>query len=165
MRKRRAVYSTAREGRIRAHIRGSASYPDIQGTVTMSAMGPGTWVEVDIQGLPAYVPARGTARPVGPFGFHLHEGGTCTPTEGPAAFSDAGGHFNPDNQPHGNHAGDFPVLFSNHGRARMAFYTDRFTPREAIGRAVIIHLNPDDYITQPAGNSGPRIACGIVGEE
>ncbi|NLG83160.1 MAG: superoxide dismutase family protein, partial [Firmicutes bacterium] len=65
-------------------------------------------------------------------------------------------------QPHGNHAGDFPVLFSNHGRARMGFFTDRFKVVDVVGRAAIIHENPDDYRTQPAGASGRRLACGVI---
>jgi Cu-Zn family superoxide dismutase len=77
-------------------------------------------------------------------------------------FMDAGSHWNPDNQPHGNHAGDFPVLFSNNGQAKMKFFTDRFKVRDVIGKTVIIHQSPDDYRTQPSGNSGKRLACGII---
>lgn len=70
--------------------------------------------------------------------------------------------YNEDTLPHGNHIGDFPVLFSNNGYARMSFFTDKFKPEDIIGRSVIIHQNPDDYRTQPAGNSGKRIACGVI---
>jgi DNA invertase Pin-like site-specific DNA recombinase len=69
---------------------------------------------------------------------------------------------NEGTQPHGNHAGDFPVLFSNNGYTYMKFFTDKFKPGDVIGRAVIIHENPDDYRTQPSGNSGKRIACGVI---
>lgn len=64
--------------------------------------------------------------------------------------------------PHGNHAGDFPVLFSNNGRAFMCFFTDRFRVRDIVGKAVIIHQNPDDYRSQPSGNAGKRLACGVI---
>lgn len=64
--------------------------------------------------------------------------------------------------PHGNHAGDFPVLFSNNGYARMSFFTDKFRVRDIIGRSVMIHENPDDYRSQPPGDSGKRIACGVI---
>ena len=69
---------------------------------------------------------------------------------------------NEDTQPHGNHIGDFPVLFSNNGYTRMRFFTDKFKPEDIIGRSVIIHENPDDYRTQPSGNSGKRIGCGVI---
>jgi Cu-Zn family superoxide dismutase len=64
--------------------------------------------------------------------------------------------------PHGNHAGDFPVLFSNDGYARMTFFTNKFTVAQVIGKAVIIHESPDDNKTQPAGAAGRRLACGVV---
>ncbi|RYD04324.1 hypothetical protein N752_15890 [Desulforamulus aquiferis] len=70
----------------------------------------------------------------------------------------------PHQSAHGNHAGDFPVLFSNDGYAKMCFFTNKFTPSEAIGHSVIIHRNPDDYRTQPAGDSGKRLACGVITE-
>lgn len=65
-------------------------------------------------------------------------------------------------QPHGNHAGDFPVLFSNNGSSRMSFFTSKFKVADIIGRSVIIHESPDDYRTQPAGNSGRKLACGVI---
>lgn len=68
------------------------------------------------------------------------------------------------NQPHGNHAGDFPVLFSNNGYSRMIFFTDKFEAEEVIGKSVIIHENPNDYRSQPSGNAGKRIACGVIEE-
>jgi Cu-Zn family superoxide dismutase len=74
----------------------------------------------------------------------------------------AGDHWNPTLQPHGNHAGDFPALISNHGRAYMTFFTDKFRVADVIGKAVIIHQSPDDFRTQPAGAAGKRLACGII---
>jgi Cu-Zn family superoxide dismutase len=77
-------------------------------------------------------------------------------------FEASGGHWNPTTQPHGNHAGDFPVLVASNGRAVMCFVLDRFRAADVIGKSVVIHENPDDYRTQPAGNSGKRIACGVI---
>src|SRR5690625_3889293 len=105
--------------------------PGVEGTVTFRNVRGGTMVTVDISGLPEYSP--GTP-PVGPHGFHIHEGSSCEVGDADNPFQSAGGHWNPDGQPHGNHAGDFPVLFSKGGRARMNFTTNRFTVDE-IGRA------------------------------
>lgn len=63
---------------------------------------------------------------------------------------------------HPNHKGDLPVLFSSEGDAFMVFCTNRFRVSDVIGRTVIVHLSPDDYTSQPAGNSGERIACGVI---
>jgi Cu/Zn superoxide dismutase len=118
------------------------------------------YVRADINGLPSNRK----------FGFHVHEKGDCS-----GDFSGAGGHFNPGGKAHGpqdspdHHAGDLPNLESNgEGVANSTFTTDQLTvspgPNSVVGRAVIIHEKPDDYRTQPAGNSGPRIACGVIRE-
>ncbi len=118
------------------------------------------YVRADINGLP----------PNRKFGFHIHEKGDCT-----GDFSGAGGHFNPGGKPHGpqnspdHHVGDLPNLESNgEGVAVWSFVSDQLTvspgPNSVVGRAVIIHEKPDDYRTQPAGNSGARIACGVIRE-
>ena len=145
-----------------ANIQGSSIAPQITGIVTFRDVQGGTIVGANIQNLPEFIPAQNGKQPIGPFGFHIHEFGKCEPYDEQNPFSAAGGHWNPDNQPHGNHAGDFPVLFSNHGIARICFFTDKFKPESVLGRAVIIHENPDDYRSQPAGNSGRRIACGLI---
>jgi Cu-Zn family superoxide dismutase len=145
-----------------ARIKGGPLAPEITGIVIFRDVSGGTEVYADIAGLPSYRPAGNGTQPVGPHGFHIHESGSCEVGDAKDPFKAAGGHWNPTNQPHGNHAGDFPVLFSNNGRVRMCFFTDRFKPREAIGKTVIIHENPDDYRTQPAGNAGKRLACGVI---
>ncbi|NLW63856.1 MAG: superoxide dismutase family protein [Syntrophomonadaceae bacterium] len=144
-----------------ADVRGGPLAPDIRGVVTFRDVPGGVWVSVDITGLPSYRPADG-GNPIGPHGFHIHENGTCAVGDPQEPFTAAGEHWNPTNQPHGNHAGDFPVLFSNNGRAKMRFFTNRFKVRDVIGKAIIVHQNPDDYRTQPAGNAGRRLACGII---
>lgn len=150
-------------GQAAADIVGGPLAPEIAGRVWFRNVKGGTMVTVAVDGLPAYRPAMNGQPPIGPHGFHLHERGCCDAGDPERPFRCAGEHFNPTGQPHGNHAGDFPVLFSNHGRAEMCFFTDKFRVKDILGRSVIIHENPDDYRSQPAGNSGRRLACGIVG--
>ena len=76
--------------------------------------------------------------------------------------TNAGTHFNPNNCKHPHHVGDLEPLFENKGYAYYSFITNRFTINEIIGRSVIIHDNPDDFTTQPSGNSGNKIACGMI---
>lgn len=146
-----------------AIVQGGPLAPEINGMVRFMDVPGGTWVSVEINsGLPRYRPAVGEEDPVGPHGFHIHEFGDCQVGDPENPFMAAGEHWNPNSQPHGNHAGDFPVLFSNGGRAKMCFFTDRFKVQDVVGRSVIIHLNPDDYRTQPAGDTGKRLACGVI---
>lgn len=134
---------------ITAIIKGSEKYPKIIGTVTFRPHMNGSWISANISGLP------GNSF----LGFHLHEEGVCDKQND---FQSAGGHYNPTDKKHPNHAGDFPVLLSNNGIAQLEFYTDRFTPQDAIGKSVVVHDDADDFRTDPAGRSGDRIACGVV---
>ncbi len=144
-----------------ANIAGSADFPNVTGSVRFYTAPGGTIVDANFDGLPPM--SLPTAVPqVGPFGFHVHEGAACTPTAGATAFSDAGGHYNPTNQPHPLHAGDLPVVFPNNGYGYLRTYTDRFTPAEVVGRTMVVHEMPDDFRTQPAGDSGMRMACGPI---
>lgn len=77
-------------------------------------------------------------------------------------FANAMAHYDPEGCPHPYHAGDMPPLFGNNGFAFSAFITDRFSIREIIDKTVIIHSAPDDFMTQPSGNSGAKIACGVI---
>lgn len=147
---------------VRARMQGGPLAPTLSGSVLFKDVPGGTEVVVEVLGLPLYQPAEECHPPIGPHGFHIHVYGNCTIGDPSDPFQAAGGHWNPDNQPHGNHAGDFPVLFSNNGYALMAFFTNRFKPADVLGRSVVIHLSPDDYRSQPAGNSGKRLACGII---
>lgn len=148
--------------RAMAQVVGGPLAPNIRGTVIFEETPGGTLVSAEFYGLPTYKPASNGNAPVGPLGFHLHENGTCDVGNEEKPFEAAGGHWNPTSQPHGNHAGDFPVIFSNNGYARMEFFTNKFKVDQVIGKTVIIHENPDDYRTQPAGAAGRRIACGVV---
>jgi Cu-Zn family superoxide dismutase len=151
------------ENTVRAYVRGGPLAPRLKGTVIFKDVPGGTEVLAEIFGLPSYSPGTGDKAPIGPHGFHIHEHGICEVGDPDNPFLAAGGHWNPDNQPHGNHAGDFPVLFSHNGYALMAFFTNRFKPADVVGRSVIIHQNPDDYRSQPSGNAGKRLACGVIG--
>ncbi|WP_198314479.1 superoxide dismutase family protein [Chitinibacter sp. GC72] len=110
-------------------------------------------------------------KPNGEHGFHIHETGDCSKMD----FSSAGGHFNPGKVKHGqqdseHHLGDLANLKADaNGRVMvemmlMDFSLNPKADHSIIGRAVVIHANPDDYMSQPAGNSGPRIACGVISE-
>jgi Cu-Zn family superoxide dismutase len=101
-------------------------------------------------------------------GFHLHEKGDCSSGDGMST----GGHWNPDNTPHGpqtapHHAGDMPSLTADaSGNAKATFTLDNLTVasgmRSVVGRGLIVHKDPDDYKTQPTGNAGARLACAVV---
>lgn len=136
---------------------GSSNYPDIRGTVRFFSAEKGTLIAVEANGLPTSENA--CESPV--LGFHIHSGVSCSGNE-TDPFADALTHYNPNNCQHPYHAGDMPPLFSNNGYAFMIFLTDRFKIDEIIGKTVIIHSMPDDFTTQPSGNSGMKIACGIV---
>jgi len=92
------------------------------------------------------------------FAFHIHVGDSCK-GEG---FSKTGGHYNPQGKLHPNHAGDLPPLLSCNGKAYLAVMTNRFSLQEVIGRTAVIHGGVDDFSTQPAGNAGEKIACGVI---
>lgn len=140
-----------------AKITGSKKYPEIYGWVRFYQTARGVLVKTEIRGLPHSGEKCGERV----FGFHIHDGTSCREGEN-GDFPDSGAHFNPYGCPHPQHAGDLPPLFGNGGLALSAFLTDRFTVDEVIGKAVIIHAMPDDMITQPSGNSGEKIACGII---
>jgi len=109
----------------------------------------------------------------GSHGIHFHAVGLC---EGAASFSTAGGHYNPLNKEHGlarpagPHAGDAPnIVAGPDGRATVSFTTDRVTLTpgsttlfDADGSALVVHAAADDQVSQPSGNSGARVACGVV---
>ena len=140
----------------KANIKGSSNYPDLHGVVTFKQMSKGVLVTAEIYGLPYEDKCNS-----GIFAFHIHNGTNCTGNE-TDPFSDADGHYYPNGCPHPYHAGDLPPLFGNHGYAYMSVLTDRFTVKEIIGKVIIIHAQPDDFKTQPAGNAGVKIACGKI---
>jgi Cu-Zn family superoxide dismutase len=102
-------------------------------------------------------------------GFHVHEKGDCSSGDGMSA----GGHLNPNGKPHGppggeHHAGDLPSLKADASgaatvRAQVAGTVLGSGAGDLAGKALIVHAGPDDYVTQPTGNSGARIACAVIG--
>lgn len=122
----------------------------LRGVVKFYAVPRGTLVAAEIMGLPE--------TDTGFFAFHIHEGGDC----GGPGFRDTGGHFNPLDRLHPEHAGDLPPLLSSHGRGTLVVETGRFTPREIVGRTVVIHEGADDFHSQPAGNAGRKLGCGVI---
>ena len=143
-----------------AEIMGIEAYPDIHGMAYFFDVYEGTILMVEVYGLPDEAqPEDGQF-----FGLHIHEGNACTgEIEDP--LKNTGGHFNPENIEHPQHKGDLPPLLSVHGAAWMAVYSGRFHPEDVIGRTLVIHLYPDDFQTQPSGDSGMKIACGVIREQ
>ncbi len=130
----------------------------VTGLVTFVQEGDGVTGRADVTGL---VPGQ-------EHGFHIHDKGDCSAPDGMSA----GGHFNPTSQPHGapnenHHGGDMPALKADgSGKASARFHLRGVTvadgPTSIAGRAIIVHKDPDDYKTQPTGNSGARLACGVI---
>ena len=132
----------------------------VRGVVTFVQQSPGVAaVTVRVSGL----------KPGQEHGFHLHDKGDCSSGDGMSA----GGHFNPASKPHGpqdadHHAGDLPALKADaNGIAAVNFtikgvLVGTCEANDVIGHGLIVHAAPDDYATQPTGNSGARIACGVI---
>lgn len=106
-------------------------------------------------------------RPI--YAMHIHDydeegekGGDPTGGESGCRWEVIGAHFDPENCQHPYHAGDLPPLFANDGMAWNLVLTDRFSLEQIIGEAVIIHDKQDDFTSQPSGNSGEKIACGLI---
>lgn len=131
------------------------------GMVTFEQEEDGVDMEVHVTGMPP-----------GVHGIHIHQTGTCTPPD----FTSAGGHYNPTNRNHGfespggPHAGDLRnITVGPNGTGHFELENERVTITagpatlfDADGSAVVVHAGPDDYATDPSGNSGARIACGVV---
>ena len=142
-----------RKPNAKAIIKGSEKYPNISGKVLFFKEKNAVLVHAEIIGLPN--------NETGFFGFHIHEGTDCKDT----GFTNTKGHLNPENLPHPLHMGDLPPLLSCNGNASTTVRTCRFRVKEIIGRTVVIHYGTDDFRTQPSGDSGEKIACGIIRTE
>lgn len=140
-----------------AYIKGSPDYPCIKGNVEFYQLCGCVLVKAELEGLP--LEKKPCRKPV--FAFHIHEGTKCCGNRDDA-FAEAKGHFNPCGCPHPYHAGDMPPLFGVDGKAFLIFVTDRFAVKEILGRTVIVHRMSDDFQTQPSGNAGEKIACGVI---
>lgn len=141
----------------KAIIKGGKKYPNIQGIVTFKETKQGVIVTAKINNLPHNnIKCNNKI-----FGFHIHKGTSCT-GNAEDEFANVLTHYNPQNCKHPHHAGDLPPLFENDGYAYLSFLTNRFKVKDIIGKAIIIHEQPDDFTTDPSGNSGQKIACGII---
>jgi Cu-Zn family superoxide dismutase len=144
----------------RADLRNASG--QVVGSATFTQVGSALRVVVEVQGLPP-----------GSKGVHVHAIGTC---DGPA-FASAGDHFNPHgrqhgalNYPKGPHAGDLPnITVGADGKGRLETTTELMTLGSGTGglldtdgSAIVVHAAPDDFKTDPTGNSGARIACGVI---
>jgi len=134
----------------------------VAGKVEFRQSGSVVHVKVDLTGM----------APSSEHGFHVHERGDCS---APDAMS-AGGHFNPEGVAHGtyartpHHAGDLPNLKADdkgevHTTFDVSYLSVGSGGSDVAGRSVIVHRDADDYHSQPAGNSGPRLACGVIVEK
>ncbi len=147
------------QGAAVAVLAGTVDSP-VRGELQLTSAGDGVRVMGEIAGLP----------PGSEHGFHVHEHGDCSAPDG----SSAGGHFNPAAAPHGGpdattrHLGDIPNIRANEkGTADVNAVIAGATlndggPNNLVGKAFIVHAKADDYKTQPSGDAGARIACGVV---
>jgi Cu-Zn family superoxide dismutase len=137
-----------------------ASGSAVTGSITLTPDGDGVRLQGQLNGL----------QPNSTHGFHIHEKGNCSAPDG----SSAGGHFNPFGMAHGNpagmphHAGDIPNQTADAQGVAMIDVVVRGislgtgAADDVLGRSVVVHRDHDDYATQPAGNSGARVACGVI---
>jgi len=137
----------------------SKSGSEVGGEISVVPMGDGIHLTGTVRGLPG----------AGEFGFHIHEKGDCSAADA----SSAGGHFNPDGTAHGkraggpHHAGDIDNLVSEAGVAKVDRHLSGLSlgdggAHDVRGRALVVHAKPDDYTSQPSGDAGDRIACGVI---
>jgi Cu-Zn family superoxide dismutase len=135
-----------------------ASASQVTGTVTFTSMSDGVQVVADVTGLAP-----------GKHGFHIHEFGDCSAADA----TSAGGHFNPTHKQHGgpdsaeHHVGDLGNLEADaSGKAHLEWKDKSMKltgDNSILGHAVIVHENEDDLKSQPVGNAGGRLACGVIG--
>ena len=143
-------------------MQGAPEDTDFAGTLTISPEGTGVRIIADVAGVDKD----------GKHGIHVHENGMCEhhPTgESAKPFSTAGGHFNPAGVEHAcpptdpRHAGDLGNIEVSGGKGHLEISLANVTMDQLNGKAIILHAGEDDCKTQPTGNSGDRLACGVVG--
>ena len=132
-----------------ARILGNTGYPELFGKAVFTQMPTGgVVITVEVLGLP---------RESGFLGLHIHEVGDCT-----KPFDKTGSHYNPTGAEHPMHAGDLPPLLNNDGYAYLSVYDTRVQVEELIGKSIIIHSMRDDFTSQPSGDAGQKIGCGVI---
>lgn len=156
----RFAYMAAERPALSGELHGSADFPDIAGLIAAYWLNGAMYIQAEFSGLP----------PDRIFGLHVHEGIICGSGDDSKPFSEAGNHLSlcPEGTwcgRHPYHAGDLPPVFSDSsGCAAMEIYLNKAVTSDFSGKTVILHSMPDDFSSQPAGNSGTRIACGILAE-
>lgn len=137
-----------------AWVTGNRANPGLSGLVKFYFTDyEGTLVEAEFFGLPNVTTPGSTNF----YAMHIHENGDCTPP-----FDKTGDHYTRGNEPHPQHSGDMIPLLGNQGYAWCSFYDKRIVVPELIYKSVIVHALPDDFTTQPSGNSGEKIGCGVI---
>lgn len=137
-----------------AQITGSKAYPSITGTANFYHVPgqTGIFLEIEVHNLPPF-PENAPSF----LGLHIHENGDCSNN-----LQQTGSHYNPTNTMHPHHLGDLPPLLNNNGIAHMTVYDFYLSPADIINRSIIIHSQRDDFTSQPSGDSGDKIACGVI---
>jgi len=151
-------------------VTGPSATAQLQATKGNAVSGVVTFTQAD-----AKVYVRGEVKGLKPnavHGFHVHDKGDCSSGDGMST----GGHFNPTGKPHGehgshgsdaHHTGDLPPLVADsNGMAKFEFVSTSLAVgtgiANVVGRGLIVHKDPDDFKTQPTGNSGARVACAVI---
>lgn len=144
-----------------ATLQGAPEDTDFKGTITFTPEGDGVRVVAHLEGVDQN----------GQHGFHVHETGDCSHGEGDKHFTSAGGHFNPTGAEHAcpptepRHAGDLGNIEVTNGTGHLETSTNLLSltgTNSVVGKAIILHASADDCKTQPTGNAGDRLACGVV---
>lgn len=137
-----------------AWVTGAPEYSQLSGLVKFyTTPYGGTLIEAEFFGLPNISVQNSTTY----YAMHIHEFGNCSDS-----FQHTGEHYNPASLPHPYHQGDLPPLLANQGYAWSACYDKRFRVEDILGRSVVIHAQADDFASQPSGNSGMKIGCGVI---
>lgn len=141
-------------------LMGDPADTDFAGTLSITPEGSGVHIVADVAGVDTD----------GKHGIHVHENGMCDHQgEGGKHFTSAGGHFNPANAEHAcpptdpRHAGDLGNIEVTGGKGHLELSVANVTADQLNGKAIILHAGEDDCKTQPTGNAGDRLACGVVG--
>lgn len=137
-----------------AQIHGNEEFPSLNGVALFypSSMS-GIYVQVEAFNLPD----KNLPNSSGFFGMHIHEFGNCN-----KPFDQTGAHYSTQTMNHPYHLGDLPPLLSHNGYAWSAFYDGRLSFPNILNRSLIIHSNRDDFTSQPSGDSGRKIGCGVI---
>ena len=142
--------STDRFPTAKAVIKGYGEYKYLQGKILFYPVNSMVLVCASVYGFPNDKSSF--------HGFHIHDGSSCSGD----ALANTKRHYNPGNQLHPFHAGDLPPLLSCSVIAYMEVLTNRFTVEEVLGKTVVIHSDSDDFLSQLSGDSGEKIACGVI---